>query len=297
MTGLAWLALAGCGPSVDCSRSDNVLAEVDGRSMTCEEGSDVVDWMEVLGGRPLPAAGDRELVLAEVARAFRADPDGTVALLGRIRDDGGTLANAVGLEGSVTRSHLVWVTDHGDGPIGPDRDKLWNLQKRALSVWTKDDGEQLAVTEADLEGWIRYASLCREAQRGGTLRISLSDRVTAYQTLIDRFDTADRPTQIAMASMGTVWPQVVDAWAIASFERQQAWIASAPLPPPMTASSLGYFEAVVQGDLVGHAGALQEWLGPFSVDPRGRFGVQARMILPKPVMPVDRPPPEVPIVP
>lgn len=297
MTGLLLAALAGCSPAVDCSTTDNVLAEVDGRSLTCEEGADVVDWLEVLAGRPLPAQGDRELVLAEVAKRFRADPDAATAWLQRVRDDGGTLANAVGLEGAVARSHLVWLTDHGDGPIGPDDGKLWNLQQRALSVWTKDDGEQLAVTEADLEGWIRYASLCREAQGGGGLRISLSDRVTAYQTLIDRFGGADRATQIAMGSMGTVWPQVVDAWAVASYDRQQAWIAAAPLPPPMTASSLGYFEAVVQGDVVGHATQLQEWLGPFSVDPRGRFGVKAPMLLPKPVIPKDQPPPEVPVAP
>ena len=31
-------------------------------------------------------------------------------------------------------------------------------------MWTKSGREGLALTESDLEAWIRYASLCREAQ-------------------------------------------------------------------------------------------------------------------------------------
>ncbi len=280
---LALSGLLGCGPKVDCADPASPLAEVDGQVLTCAEGAEIVEWMQILGGRPLPARGDGELAQAAVAMGFVADPAATRGWMGAVRERGAALAVRTGLDAAEARSREVWLADRGEGLVGPDDGWLWNLQQRTLSVWTKDDEEQLALTESDLEGWIRYASLCREAQGGGVVRVSVADRVTVYQMLIDRFDAADRANQVALASLGPVWPQVVDAWAAAPYEQQQAWIAAAPLPPPMTATSLAYVGAVFEGDLVRHARALQEVLGPFSVDPTAHFGS------PDPVVPGSQP--------
>src|SRR6185436_3303091 len=123
----------------------------------------------------------------------------------------------VGLDGAERRATRVWAAEHGEDLIRAADGDLWNVQQRAMSVWTKDDEEKIAMTESDLEAWIRYASLCREAQGGGVLRISVADRVTVYRSLIDRFDAGDRSVQLALVSFGAVWTQVTDAWHSASF--------------------------------------------------------------------------------
>jgi hypothetical protein len=66
-----------------------------------------------------------------------------------------------------------------------------------------------------------------------------------------------------MSAVGGWWSQVRESWARASYDEQRAWIAAAPLPPPMTATSLGYAEAVFDGDVALHARVLAEKLGPF----------------------------------
>jgi hypothetical protein len=263
------IRLVGCGGSVDCREPDRVLAEQGGDVLSCRDARVVASWIELLAGRPV-AGGDRGVAHAAVADQFRSDPVATRALVESARREGAALAAKTGLDGAEARAHHVFLADRGEGVIRAEHDRLWNLQSKALSVWTKDEEEQLAVTESDLEAWIRYASLCREAQGAGVLRISVGDRVTVYQTLIDRFDTGDRATQVGVVAFGAVWDDVRDRWKGASYERQQAWVSAAPLPPPMTASSMGYADAVFQGDLAGHARALHDALGPLAVgDPTG----------------------------
>ena len=67
----------------------------------------------------------------------------------------------------------------------------------------------------------------------------------------------------ALAAFGPIWPDVRDRWQGADYEKQQAWIQAAPRPPKLDASSLGYLEAVLEGDLTGHAKVLHAQLGPF----------------------------------
>jgi hypothetical protein len=284
-----WLALLqGCGwGSVDCTDPDAVLAEADGQALRCEAAVDAVDYIELLAGRPL-LTGDRPGVLREVGSRFEAAPAETVAWLEQLRKAGVALAGRTGLEAAEQRSAEVWKAARGDGPITSGHGAVWKAQKRALGVWSTDDEERLAVTEADLEAWIRYASLCREAQGATVLRISVADRVTVYKELIARFDEGDRQAQIALASMGPVWREVRERWQAASYERQQEWIAEAPLPPPMTATSLGYAEEIFRGDVWHHASALHEALGPFPV------GSVERFLAPGEAPPPPPPPPDVP---
>lgn len=256
--------LAGCGGSVECREPGQVLAEVGGDTLVCGDAQAVVAWIELLAGRPV-AGGDRRVAHAAVVELFRDDPAAARALVSRSRSEGADLAARTGLEGGEARATHVWLADRGEDLVRPEHGRLWNLQSSALSVWTKDDEERLAVTESDLEAWIRYASLCREAQGAGVLRVSVGDRVTVYRTLIERFDTGDRATQVAVVGFGSVWDEVRDRWMAASYDRQQSWIAAAPLPPPMVASSMGYADAVFQGDLPGHARSVHDVLGPLPV--------------------------------
>lgn len=264
------LALLGCGPQVDCSVVGADLVESDAGTLSCEEGEQVVDYIELVAGRPVPKT-DATKVLKAIATRFREDPAGTRTWLAEIAGAGAELSRRVGLDGAEARSQRVWSVNAGKDLIGPDDGDLWNVQTRAVSVWTKDDTEQLAMTESDVEGWIRYASLCREAQGGKVLLISVADRVTVYHDVIERFDTGDRATKIALGAMGPFWAQVRDAWKAASYDEQMEWVGAAPLPPPMTATSLGYAEAVFNGNLPQHAQTLHDVLGPFPVGREGRF--------------------------
>ncbi len=267
----AWLAVAGCGGAVECREPGQVLAEQGGQTLTCGDARAVTGWIELLAGRELSSA-DRSLANGELVGEFRDDPAATRTLIETARVDGRALAALTGLEGAEARSARVFAADAGTGLVREEHDGLWNLQRRALSVWTKSGREGLALTESDLEAWIRYASLCREAQGAGVLRVSVGDRVPVYQTLIGRFDTGDRATMVALASFGPVWEDVKDRWQAASYERQQAWIAAAPLPPPMNATSMGYADALFQSELPPHARALHDVLGPFAVGDPAVFG-------------------------
>lgn len=265
MIGL-WLAVwAGCGARVDCADPEAVAARAGDRALTCREAGWAVEWVALLAGRPVPP-GDQRLAWSAVAGRFADDPEGTRAWLDGLRRDGAALADGLGIAGAEARAAAVYASHAGEGPIGPSDGALWALQKRALAVWASHDADRLALTEADLEAWIRYASLCREAQGGGVLRLSVADRVTVYRVLVDRFQGGSRAERVAMAAVGgPFWRQVHDRWPAATFERQQRWLAAAPLPPPMTATSLAYAEAVFNGDVARHAAALHEALGPMSV--------------------------------
>lgn len=257
------LALLACGSGVDCSKPGALLVEGEA-SLTCAQGEDAVEYIELLAGRPV-ATGDEPLALAAIAERFRADPAGTHAWLGEVRQAGAALEQAEGMAGAEQRSRAVFLADAGKGLIGPDAGALWSVQQRALAVWARDEAEQVAVAESDLEAWIRFASLCREVQGAGVLRVSVADRVGVYKGLIDRFQRGDRAAKLALGAFGAVWPQVKDRWQGASYEEQQAWIQRAPLPPPMTATSLGYADALFQGDVAGLATTFYEVLGPFTV--------------------------------
>lgn len=264
MTVLPWLVLAACGPRVDCSDPSAVLATAGEHQLSCEVAEYAVDWIALLAGRPVPP-GDQRLVVGEVKKRYQRDPDGTRVWLTDVAERGEVLERKVGLEGAEARAHAVWEAQAGQGPITASDGALWSVQERSLAVWVHDDDDQLAMTESDLEGWIRYASLCREVQGAVGMRISVADRVSVYRMLQDRFKAGTRADRIGLTAMGPYWPQVVDRWQAASYERQQSWIQAAPLPPPMTATSLGYAEAIFTGPVASHASVLHEALGPFQL--------------------------------
>ena len=91
----------------------------------------------------------------------------------------------------------------------------------------------------------------------------MADRQQLYQRLQKRWEDGTRADLTALVALGAYWGQARRAWAGSSYERQQGWIAKAPLPPPMTASSVEYGEAVFQGDLSRHAAVFHQALGPF----------------------------------
>jgi hypothetical protein len=260
-----WLIglLLACASPPSCTEPGQVLAEAGGQRLTCGEASVVPRYIVRLSARELNG-GDRGLALTEVAEAFTADPAATRAWLGEVARAGRALDGLGGFEAAEKRGATIWLADRGQGVIGKDRDDLWNLQRRALSIWAQDDAERLALTEVDIEAWLRYVSLCREAQGGAPLRLSIADRTLVYKDLADAFHAGSRADKIAFLALGPYWPQIKAAWAAAPYELQQAWIAAAPLPPPMTATSLGYSEAILQGDVRRHAEVLHEKLGPLA---------------------------------
>jgi hypothetical protein len=241
-----------------------VLATADGAELRCGEAQVVVDWIELLAGRAL-TAGDVPVARRAVATAWKQDGGATRAWLSAVAGAKDALAAGVDLEGAEARSTAIFAASRGVSLVGPHHPEIASVQKRALAVWAHQDSDHLALTEADFEAWIRYASLCREAQGGSALRISVADRVAVYAMLTDRFASGTREDRIAMSAIGGYWQQIRDAWMAASYETQRGWIAAAPLPPPMTATSLGYAEAVFRGDVAAHARVVIEHLGPFEV--------------------------------
>lgn len=261
---LASLWLTACGERMDCSNAVTVLAEAAGDALTCGEAAQVADYMHILAARG-PSGSERERVVRWVGSAFTADPVGTRALLAAVVEAGRELEALTGLEGAERRARLIWETKQGRGVIRPEHGDAWAVLDKALGVWAMDDATQLALTEMDIEAWLRYASLCRQVQGGGTLALSVSDRVQLYRLAQERFQGGGRAEQVALVALGPYWGQIREGWEMASYERQQAWIAAAPLPPPMTANSLAYAETILRSDLAAHARVMHERIGPFTM--------------------------------
>jgi hypothetical protein len=136
-----------------------------------------------------------------------------------------------------------------------------NVLERALAPWSTDTEHKLLLTEMDIEGWIKYASLCREIQGGSPLTLSVADRVVLYRQIVSAFEGKSREEQLSVLSMGPIWPSMQERWPGVTYEIQQAWVEAAPLPGPMTATSLGYSGAVFDEDLRSHALALHSAMG------------------------------------
>lgn len=255
-----WL---GCGgPDVDCASPSDVIAESDGEALSCRRADWLVDYWELLRASTLPNS-DRRLVRRALAARFDDDPKGTVALLGDVRERGRHLAGLRGDAATRARSTQVFEAHSGAGPFTDG--ELDRLQRKLIPIWGSSETAHVALTESDVEAWIRYASLCREVQGGTPLRISVADRLGVYRTVQQRFEGGSTDEQVAMGALGSSWLQIQRAWILASYEEQQAWIADAPLPGPMTGSSVDYLRAIVTGDVAGHVRELERHFGPFTV--------------------------------
>ncbi len=242
-----------------------MLAQQGDAALTCEQVDDVRVYLELLAGRPLQHNGTQRLPTALV-QAFQRDPAVVADWLSRVRVEGRRLEQTSGLDAAALRSEEVWRAHRGEGIFREPDGLVWNIQRDALSVWAWSDEERLALTESDIEAWLTYASLCREAQQAGVLRVSVADRVSAYRAVVDRFEAGDREEKLAMGALGPFWPQIRDRWQAASYEVQQGWARSAPLPPPMSATSLGYLQAIVDGDVVTHVAVVHIALGPLALN-------------------------------
>lgn len=259
-----WLLFVGCSTAPLCAAEGDELAVVDGDHLTCAEADLLPRYVVRLAGREL-ITSDRQIAFTGVKAKFEADPAATHAWLAQAKAEGARLEGTHDRAAIADRAAAVWAAEKGEGLIHADDGDLWNLQSRALSVWARDDEERLALTETDIEGWIRYISLCREAQGAEPLRLSVADRVTVYNMVVQTFEAGSRDQQLALAGLGVFWPEVKERWQAATYEQQQAWIANAPMPPPMTATSLGYAEAVLQSDVVRHTAAFYANIGPFTL--------------------------------
>lgn len=259
-------AALGCGgpPRVICEAPEQVLAQVDAALLACTDVDQAVRYIELAAARPMDRA-DRERVAGVLADAFRANPTGTTERIDKARHVVGAVAALEPLGDKLARrATTAWEIHKGQGAFA-GLEEMAAIEKRALAVWSFDDTEKLALTESDIEGWLSYASLCREVQGGTPLRISVADRLVAYKIVQDRWESADRTGKLGLVGLGGVWSGVTETWQDATYDEQQAWIRSAPLPPPMTATSLAYLEAVLEGDVGLHARTLHAMLGPFPV--------------------------------
>lgn len=259
------VALLGCfGDRLVCESRDQVIAEADGDTLTCADADTLVDWIEVLAARP--AAKQRAMATAGLRDRYKRDPVGTRAWLTSIDEQRRMITSEKEFDGAERRSEVLYALVKGQGLVTEADGTLWKAVDKAVSVWNVHDEDRLALAEADIETWILYGSLCRQVQGAGVLRISVADRVTVYATMGERWKHGTRTERIAMTALGPYWHSVKAKWDLAPYDKQQAWATNAPLPPPMTATSLGYLEAILEGDLIGHAASIHEVLGPLSME-------------------------------
>lgn len=255
----------GCGGAPICPGEDGVLVE---GGPSCLVARDAIRWAEALAARPLTEGQARAVMDAMVAMRA-SDPAGLDRRLSAAGQAFDTLAEGRGLLQGEARSAAIWALKHGEGPFG-DVPEVQSAVMAAVAPWASDDEEKLVLSEMDVEGWIRLASLCREAQGGTSLRVSMADRVALYRSATQRFEAGSRADQVALVGIGAAWADLRDRWRSSAYDRQQQWIRTAPLPPPMTGTSPEYFEAVMRGDLVGLASSVHDVLGPLRMDIKAR---------------------------
>ena len=264
MSGLLWLVagIVGCSatPSLECVGGEGTLVAAE-HVLTCAASADLGRYARVLSGR----APDPDHITEALAAAFVDDPAGTLHQVSSTRAELLAFEAAQGLVAAELRSTRAWELTHGAGPL---TGRAGAAVIGGMSVWEADDAERLVLTEADIEGWIRYASLCREVQGGKPLRLSIVNRVPVYAQARERFIAADRGGKVAMTAIGPFWGTVETAWQSAAYEDQQRWAKRAPLPPPMNASAMGYLETLLAGDLTQHAEVLHQAFGPMPLDQR-----------------------------
>lgn len=267
---LCLLALPACSwitPSTVCSDPSGVLQAADD-PLTCQEALAASDYVATLASRTVSRA-NRNLLYRDLAARYRVEPadvNDDLASMARITRE---LRGMTGLEAAEARSTRAYEALNGKGPLDVQAyPQAGRIVRSQVVARVTDDENQLVFTEMDIEGWISYASLCREAQGGGPLKLSIANREQLYRDLIDTYQASGRDERVAMLAVGPFWEPLTERWQAASYEEQQAWITAAPLPPPMTASSMGYATAVWEAaDFATHARILHEELGPLHLGP------------------------------
>lgn len=257
---LALCVLAGaCSTAAVCPSPDTVLAP---GPVTCADAEVAPRWASVLASRPL-LPSQRERILVALRDRGTTDAASVKAALADTQTALDALLAQQGLAAAEARSRALYDLGHGGGPLPASRfPDAAAAALKAAAVWDSDETEKLSLGEADIEGWIFYASLCREAQGAGPLAISVSDRVKVYRMVVDRWKAADRRGKIGLSAVGPFWSSAKVAWADASYGTQQAWMRQAPLPPAMTGVSSDYVDALLHTDVAAHADVLHTRLGP-----------------------------------
>ena len=97
--------------------------------------------------------------------------------------------------------------------------------------------------------------------------MSIGDRGVVYQALVKRFREGTFQDRTAMLAVGAGFWALKGDWTAASYDRQREFAVGAPLPPPMTGTSVEYALAIVAGDLPAHAANLHATLGPLNIVP------------------------------
>lgn len=253
--------VGGCASSSDpiCPTSEGELVE----GIPCERADQVARWIERLAARPL-SKPQRDKVMGELQARAGTDRVAFDAAIRRVEEALGVLESAGrGVDAARVRAQANHAAHRGEGPLPRERwPAVDGVRKAAVSVWSADDDDRLVLTEMDIEGWIRFASLCREAQGGTPLKLSVGDRLPGYREVVTRFEQGPTSDRLGLVLLGGSWRWMAQRWMSASYDEQQAWIGSAPFPPPMTGTSRDYLSAVTAGSPKAHVDAWQEALGP-----------------------------------
>lgn len=257
----AVVAASGCGGPAPCAAGGSgVLASRGDEALGCDAAAAVPEWARRVAGRRAHAA-DRSAMLTELADEFLVEPDRARARIAAAKAFVDELDGLTGTAAAERRATEGFAVVAGESPITAGREALGTLTLNAMSVWAKDPTERLVLTEVDIEGWMRFASLCRELQSAPPLRVSIADRVTVYKLVVEAFARAPRAGKIGLVALGGSWPELEQRWPAVSYEQQQRWATRAPLPPPMEATSLAYVEALAATDPAGMASALFAGVG------------------------------------
>lgn len=253
--------MSGCGKETLCADSKEVLVSSSSQSgdLSCEDLTVVVDFVQLLSGRSLTNV-ERQRLLQSYRDSYLSHEVDVARHLQQTAEQFAAVRALEGELAAVKRAELLYQHLSTDTE-NPGRSML----KKKAAVWISDDAMSVSVSETDIEGWISYGSLCREAQGAGPMVLSVADRARAYQVWIERFSAANISEKRALLTVGAHWSTVRKRWQSATYEEQQLWIEKAPLPPPMTASSLGYFEAVLNQNLERHALVLDRVFSPLKL--------------------------------
>lgn len=264
---LVALTLAACGGPGPCEPGGpEIVAAQGAESLSCADAEHVAAYARRVAGRSMHPA-DRAAMIADLGEAFAEEPAATRARVAAAHDFVADLDQRVGVDAAERRATEGYAVAAGTSAVTGGREVLGTLTTRAMSVWVKDDAERLVLTEADIEGWTRFASLCREVQGAPPLKVSIADRVSIYNEVMAAFKRSPRAGKVGLVALGGAWPALEVRWPSVSYEQQQKWTLAAPFPPPMEATSLAYVEALAATDPAGMAAALFAGVGDLPQTP------------------------------
>ncbi len=245
LTGCAARGLAGCGKPPPCATPDETV-QVGEQAVTCASLEPVARHVSDLAARPLTKAERQRLAEALVQDAH-GDPAAVHAVVGASEAAVDAALSQDALTRAKARATTIYGLSAGQGPFATDS-ALARAARRIVAPWVTSADDALALSEQDVEGWIRYASLSREIQGAPPLSLSVADRVGVYRTVSARFEAGPTEVRVAMAWLGQRWPDIADRWQALSYTGQRAFIDAAPFPAPMTGTSGDYVAAVMAED-------------------------------------------------